>query len=311
VLAIALMTAALLPAVASAQVREPSIGYSVRVVAKEAPIFAQSDERSQLLGRVRANDMLVVIGKENAWYKVRIPRDRKLSPTGPDSGYVQAKLVAVIGPGSATGPAPARPAAGPAAVAKRQPGAQGWGSLELRPFGEVAFETFTAKKSFDAIFGNSTGVFYGGGVDLKLARAVRLAASVTHFQKTGQRAFAYNGESYPMGISDRVSMTPIAFNVTYRFAGKRLTPYVGAGAGAVVYRETSDFSSAGEDVNATGGAFQVVGGVEFPLGSSLSLGVEGQYQGVSGILGKNGVSQAFNETDAGGFSVRARILFGR
>jgi opacity protein-like surface antigen len=311
VLAIALLTVALLAGVASAQVREPSIGYSVRVVVKEAPIFAQTDERSQVLGRARANDMLVVIGKENAWYKVRIPRDRKLSPSGPDSGYVPAKLVAVIGPGAAAGPAPA-PGGRPAAVpARRQPGAQGWGSVELRPFGEVAFQTFTAKKSFDAIFGNSTGVFYGGGVDMKLARRVRLGVSLTHFQKTGERAFAYNGESYSMGIADTVSMTPITFNVTYRFPGKRVTPYVGGGGGAVVYRETSDFANAGDDVSKTAGAYQVVGGVEFPLGSALSLAVEGQYQGVPGILGDHGVSQAFGEQDAGGFSIRARILFGK
>jgi opacity protein-like surface antigen len=181
----------------------------------------------------------------------------------------------------------------------------------LRPFGEVAFAAFSATQSFKAIFGNSTGIFYGGGVDMKLARALRLAVSVTHFQKTGERAFAYNGESFPMGIAERVSMTPVTFSVTYRFGGKGFTPYVGGGAGAVVYRETSDLGEASEDVSKTGTAFQALAGVEFPLGGSLSLGLEGQYQGVTGILGDNGVSQSFGEKDAGGFSVRARVIFGR
>jgi opacity protein-like surface antigen len=223
---------------------------------------------------------------------------------------VETKLVAVVGPGAATGQM-GTAVGRPAAATKPQPGAQGWGSLQLRPFGEVAFETFTASQSFKAIFGNSNGFFYGGGVDMAVSRALRFAVSITHFQKTGERAFAYNGQSYQLGIADRVSMTPIAFNVTYRFAGKRFTPYVGGGAGAVVYRETSDLANASDDLSATGTAFQVLGGVEFPLSGSLSLGVEAQYQGVTGILGDTGVSQVFNETDAGGFSVRARIIFGK
>ena len=316
-LALASVLLASAPLVRAAdQVREPSIGYSVRVTVQEAPIFAAADVRSQLLARVRSKDMLVVLGRENSFYKVRVPRDRKLNPTFPDSGYIEVKRVQVVS-GTATGemgtPAgPGRPAAPAAARAKEQAGAQGWTGLQLRPFGEFAFQVFTASESFKAIFGNSTGVFYGGGVDMALSRALRFNVAVTHFQKTGERAFAYNGESFPLGISDRVSMTPITFNVAYRFAGKRrYTPYIGGGAGAVVYRETSDFANEADDVNTTGTAFQVLGGVEFPLGKAVSLAVEGQYQGVSGILGDSGVSQAFNEKDAGGFSVRARILFGK
>ena len=314
VLAAGLLVAAAVPP-ATAQTREASIGYTVRVTAREVSVFAQSDPRSPLVARVRSGDLLVVVGKENAWYKVRIPRDRKVNPNGPDSGYVEVKSVAVTGPGGATGvgggPVAPGQAPAPAAAAAARAGAQGWGAIRLRPFGEFAFQTFTASQSFKAIFGSSTGFFYGGGVDMALSRSLGLGVAITHFQKTGERAFAYNGESFPLGVAERVSMTPITFNVTYRFAQKGFTPYVGGGAGAVVYRETSDFANADENVSKTGTAFQVLGGVEFPLGQHLSAAVEGQYQGVTGILGDTGVSQVFNETDLGGFSIRARLIFGK
>lgn len=291
---------------AAGQAREASIGYSVRVT-REAPIFSQSDARSPVVGRARVGDVLVVVGKENAWYKVRLPAGRKLDPTGPDSGYIEVKSVAVAGPGGTPVPVSAgRPAA------PLGPGAQGWGSLQLRPFGEFAFQAFTAKQSFDAIFGSSTALFYGGGVDLSVARTLRVAVSVTHFQKTGERAFAFNGQSFQLGIPDRVSITPVTFNLVYRFVGsKRFTPYLGGGAGAVIYSETADFAQASDNVSKTGTAFQVVGGVEFPLGSHLSLALEGQYQSVGGVLGDTGVSQSFNESDLGGTSVRVRVLFGK
>jgi hypothetical protein len=70
VLAAGLLAATAVP-LASAQTREASIGYTVRVTAREAPVYAQSDPRSPLVGQVRSGDLLVVVGKENAWYKVQ------------------------------------------------------------------------------------------------------------------------------------------------------------------------------------------------------------------------------------------------
>jgi opacity protein-like surface antigen len=296
------------PAAAS-QAGEPSIGYNVRVTVGEAPVFAQADARSPLVGRARSGDLLVVVGKENAWYKVRLPRDRRLSPTGPISGYIEARLVVISGPGGAirepagSTSGTARPLAGT--------GARGWGALQLRPFGEAAFQSFTARQSFKAIFSSSTGFLFGGGVDLALARSLRLSVGVTHFQKTGERAFAFNGEAFQLGVPDRVSMTPITINLVYRFKAKRFTPYVGGGAGAVVYRETADFAEAGDNISKTGSAFQALAGVEFPMTRGISAALEGQYQGVRGILGDTGVSQAFSEKDLGGASVRVRLIFGR
>jgi opacity protein-like surface antigen len=196
------------------------------------------------------------------------------------------------------------------AVPAPQPGAHGWGAWELRPFGELAVDAFSAKNSFDAVTGSSIGFFYGGGIDLSLGRHLLVIAGVTHYQKTGERAFVYNGESFRLGVPLRLSVTPLSVNLAYRLRG-RFRPYVGGGVSAVLYRETSDYSSTGEDVSTTGTGFQAVGGLEIPLARRLSLAVEGQYQSIRGVLGDSGVSQAFGEKDLGGASARVRLIFGK
>jgi opacity protein-like surface antigen len=191
-------------------------------------------------------------------------------------------------------------------------GARGWGAWKIRLFGEVDVQAFSASHSFDAITGSSAGLFYGGGVDLSIGRRLLVVASVTHFQKTGERAFVYNGEAFPLGVPLRLSVTPITASLAYRFAGtRRLRPYVGAGVGVVLYRETSDYSGPGEDVSTSGTAVQAIGGVEIPIARRLSLAVEGRYQSVRGILGDQGVSQAFGEKDLGGASLGVRLIVGK
>jgi opacity protein-like surface antigen len=206
--------------------------------------------------------------------------------------------------------APSQVRRGPAPAPET--GARGWGAWKIRPFGELDLQAFSASNSFDAVTGSATGVFYGGGVDLTIGRRLLVVASVTRFEKTGERAFVYNGEAFPLGVPLRLSVTPITASLAYRFAGtRRLRPYVGAGVGVALYRETSDYSGTGEDVSTSGTAFQAIGGVEIPIARRLSLAVEGRYQSVRGILGDQGVSQAFGEKDLGGASVGVRLIVGK
>jgi opacity protein-like surface antigen len=311
VLVIVAACLALAPAPGAAQgtpQAEPSLGYLVRVRADNAPIYAQADTRSPVVARSQPGDVLVVIGKEDAWFKVRLLRERRIGPSGPDSGYIQAAAVAVAGPGASPGIA-ARPGGGTGQSPKAPAGAAArW---QPRLYGVLAAQSFTAKSSFSGIFGSSTGVFFGGGLDLSVGRNLLVMLGVTYFQKTGQRAFAYNGQVFQLGIADRISITPFDLDVVYRFRNvKHVVPYIGAGIGAVLYRETSDNSGAGDDVSTTGTGFQVLGGVEWPVARRLSIAVEGQYQGVRGVLGTTGISQSLNEHDLGGISARVRLIFG-
>lgn len=277
----------------------------VKVVAPTATIRAEARAASKAVAVVAAGTVLDVLGRENGWYKVSVHAggNRAARP-----GYVEEKSVVPtteravlvpVGPTGAGGGAPA-----PAARA---------GESRVRGFGEVAFQRFAAGQSFKAIFDNADGLFYGGGVDLGIDRNLFVTIGVTHFQKTGQRAFAYNGQAFRLGVADDVSITPVTLNVGYRFAAprRRLTPYVAGGGGAVFYRETSDAATSDENVSKTGGAFEALGGVEYAVARTLAIAVEGQYQFIPNILGKTGVSQAFGEKNLGGASVRVKILFGR
>lgn len=276
----------------------------VKVVTRTATIRAEASDRSKAVAVVAAGTVLDVLGIENGWYKVSVLAGANRASR---SGYLEIRTVmrtterpvlVPVGPGSGV-PATAQAAA-------RE------GGVRLRGFGELAVQRFTASESFDAIFGSPTGVFYGGGVDLRFGRHLFAAMGVTHFRKTGERAFAYDGEAFPLGIEDRVTITPLVVNVGYRFGRVgRFTPYVAGGGGVVFYRETAEAAVSGDNVSKTGGAFQGVGGVEVALGRRLALAVEGQYQSVRGILGSQGVSEAFNEKDLGGASARVKFLVGR
>ena len=208
------------------------------------------------------------------------------------------KRVVVTDPGGAPAwEVAGRPGQAPAPAAAAPHGWRpGVGRIRLRLFGEFAFQTFTASQSFKAIFGSSTGFFYGGGVDMTFEPhpvAERRRHALPEDGRAGVRV-----ERRVVSAGRRRARVDHAHHVQRRRIGsaqKGFTPYVGGGAGAVVYRETSDFANADENVSKTGTAFQVLGGVELPLGQHLSAAVEGQYQGVTGILGDTGVSQVFNE----------------
>ena len=53
--------------------------------------------------------------------------------------------------------------------------------------------------------------------------------------------------------------------------------------------------------------YEAFGGAEFGLTKWLVAGGEAQYRGVPNAIGDAGLSQAFNETNLGGFTVRFTI----
>ena len=89
----------------------------------------------------------------------------------------------------------------------------------------------------------------------------------------------------------------------------RVVPYVGGGVGVVLYEEKSDFAEAGDDVSESSPSYHVLGGVDFAVSRTFVLGVEGVYRWVPDALGEGGASEAFGETDLGGFVLRAKFGF--
>jgi hypothetical protein len=182
--------------------------------------------------------------------------------------------------------------------------------VSLRPFFMGSGQRFTAHETFKTIFGSSTQPFYGGGLSVAFRNGFFVDATASRFKKTGERAFFFEGEGFPLGIPVTVTVTP--FEVT---AGQRsrltpsVFPYVGFGVGSYQYRETSDFSDGTFEKRHVG--YPIVGGVEFRVGRWIGLSGDAQYTHVTGILGSGGVSQEAGEDNLGGIAGRFRVIVGR
>ncbi|HEY2904879.1 MAG TPA: hypothetical protein VGJ29_03205 [Vicinamibacterales bacterium] len=185
-------------------------------------------------------------------------------------------------------------------------------SVSYRPFFVVAGEQLAAKSSFDAIFGQSFEPFLGGGVSVALRDGIWVDVSISRFQKTGQRAFDNNGQTFQLGIPLTVTVTPIEVSGGYRFrTSPRLWTYVGGGVGSYGYEESSSDATASDNISSRHIGYLVVGGVEGRVQKWISLAGDVQFTRVSGILGASGISKDLNENDLGGIAVRFKVLVGK
>jgi len=187
-------------------------------------------------------------------------------------------------------------------------------SFALRPFFVLTGEKVAAKQTFDATFGQSFAPFFGGGLELVLSEGsgFYVDGAISRFKKTGHRAFRTSGQNFSLGIPLTATITPIELSAGYRFrTAPRLFPYVGLGVGSYGYKETSDFSDAGENVDTRHSGYLAVGGAEVRLHRLVGIAGEVQYTRVRGILGNGGISKDAGENDLGGIAVRLRVTFGR
>jgi hypothetical protein len=183
-------------------------------------------------------------------------------------------------------------------------------SLSLRPFLVLSEEGFTAKDSFDAVFGKSAGFFWGGGLQVAFRNNVYIDLTVSRFEKTGQRAFIFNGQGFPLGIDLTAQLTPIEATLGRRFllrSTPRVVPYLGAGGGWYVYKEDSD----GDEFSASHAGGLVVGGVEVRASRLVRLSGDVQYTYVSGIIGAQGLAKEAGDSNLGGVAGRFRVILGR
>lgn len=217
-------------------------------------------------------------------------------------------------------------------ISRRRPGAMlvAFGLLALAPsvaraqtaepprvsvngFVDVGRLSFSAKDTFDAIFGESTATNVGFGVEVRFWRD-HLFARVggERSKKEGQRVFVFNNQLFPLGIKDEVTITPILVTGGCRLTHwPRVIPYGGGGFGSYKFQENSEFADPGEDVNERFSGYHVLGGAEFPLWRWVKAAAEVRWETVPNALGDSGVAKAFDENNLGGTSFRVRLLVGR
>jgi hypothetical protein len=185
----------------------------------------------------------------------------------------------------------------------------------IRGFADLGSTSFTASESFETILGSSSGMVLGGGGEVVLPMHVFIGVRASRFHRTGHRVFLSEGERFDLGIATSVTVRPLEITGGYRFATPRarVVPYAGGGIGWHRYEETSDFATASETVDETARGYHVVGGAEVRIRPWIGAAGEAQWTSVPDALGKNrtGVSSAFDETNLGGATIRAKIVIGR
>jgi opacity protein-like surface antigen len=185
-------------------------------------------------------------------------------------------------------------------------------AISVRPFFLASGQNFTAKETFKAVFGKTVEPFWGGGAQVVFRRDFFVDVTVSRFKATGERAFRFDGQNFGLGIPLTVTETPVEVGGGYRFqVSPRIVPYVGGGIGSYSYEETSDFSTADENLKIRQVGYLVNGGAEFRLGRWLGLTADVQYTRVPGILGDGGISKEADEDDLGGLAARFRVVVGR
>jgi opacity protein-like surface antigen len=249
---------------------------------------------------------LDALSRAAQWVEVQLPE--KFGGPGGARGFVyQAHVTYVSGPPLSALPDLA-PAAEAGATAPSHPPPPRFG---IRGYGEGAYQWFTAHDSFKAIFDTSGGFFYGGGAQVYFG-PIYIDVGVSRFEKTGERAFVFEGDVYRVGVPDHITMMPVVVTAGFRFpAHARTVPYIGGGVGTLEFEESSDFADPGENVSERFTSYHAVGGVEYRATRWLFVAGELRYAAVPDALGAPGISAEFDESDLGGLSVAVKVLIGR
>jgi opacity protein-like surface antigen len=194
-------------------------------------------------------------------------------------------------------------------------GASAQSSLAPRGYVTYGSTSFDSEQSFEAVTGETskTGVGFGGALN-GIWRGVFVDVGFSQQKLDGERVFLDGTTVYKLGVPVEIEMRPIDLAAGWRFRFRnmpRISPYAGAGASFISYKETSDFASPGENVDdsKSGGLF--LAGVDVAVLRWVHAGAEYRYRSVKGVLGTGGVSDAFNENQLGGYAFALRVSVGR
>ena len=206
--------------------------------------------------------------------------------------------------------AQARPPAPSTQPARRPPTRKP--PVGLRAYGFYEFQSLAATESFKAVTGSSTTHGFGAGFEVtNVFSKVFVRATFAHASKDGDRVVVNNGQIFNLGIPLTVGMTPIEIGGGWRSTADRRGRYAAYFGGGVVflnYSETMPGGTSDDNTSKTFAGFSFFGGFDRTFHKHLVAGVEVQYRGVPNAIGTAGVSQIYNETNLGGFAIRA--LFG-
>ena len=258
---------------------------------------------SQVLATLPAGVEMEAIARDAQWYQVRVPE--KYGGAGGAVGFVYRGHVDKL-----SGPEPPElPTVTERAMTK--PPVPPPPAFRARGYASGSYEWFLAHDSFKAILDQSGGLFYGGGGQV-IFRHIFVDVGWEQFEKSGSRVVVVDGEAFPLGIKDTITMQPFRVTGGYRFRlSNGNTAYVGGGGGSLRFKEVSEFAEPGDDTDERFGSWNIVAGAEARATKYLFFSVEFRYEGVPDAIGAPGVAGEFGEKDLGGFGIGAKVLVGR
>jgi opacity protein-like surface antigen len=271
---------------------------TVRVSADQSTIWTHDFASPAAI--VSSGLILTVVGQRKDWYEVVVPGHGGANRL---TGFIFKSLVR-----TETAPVPPPARERPAASARSRP--EGSHAFGLVGFGQFSYMRFAAQNSFQAVTGQAGGAFLGGGAELRVGSGLFLGGSIDRFTNTGQRVVVIDREVFGLGVPNTITLVPMAVTAGWRFEHERATPYVGGGIGRILYKETSSFADAAENVDTRFTTYHVRGGVELRNGW-VATAFEVEYSRIPDAIGLAGASAAFQESNLGGIVGRIKILVGR
>ena len=290
-----------------------------RVAAERATIYARCDPGSPSRGVARRGETVTIEAVNEGWVSVRVDatgergclRRAELEPSPAIERAGEARRAREIerARGGSASSGTARPRSLPSPTGR---------PLRIAGYGTAGLFTATAKESFDAILDTHSGLDVGAGAQVAwqagTLRGLFFQFDLSRFEETGERVFVHEGEVFPLGIPLTITLSPIEVSGGYRYATVRrlrdgrvvesaTSYFVGGGIGSVGYKETDDDGELSERFT----AYHVMAGADVRVWSVIHAGGEVRYRWVPDGLGAGGVSDAFNETDLGGTTIRVRI----
>lgn len=170
--------------------------------------------------------------------------------------------------------------------------------------------SIASSKTFDAVFGTSKVNVTTAGADIvNLWKHTFFRVSSGTGSLTGERVVIVNSTVFKLGTKLVVDMKPTEVGAGWRFVSKtgRITPYIGASAVFLGYKETSDFADSLENSNETFKGMAVFGGVDVKLVRQLFVGGEASYRSINTTPAENSAARSFNEKNFGGTALRVRL----
>jgi hypothetical protein len=187
------------------------------------------------------------------------------------------------------------------------------GAAELTLEGQGAYlELAGARRSAEALFGGTSGgPLVSAGVRAGLSPHVFVRVNASYFSRKGERVFVADETSpvFRLGHPLTLRLTPLYADVGFQTKGETfLRPYVGLGAGAVRVYEESTVGGDTTSASRTRPSARLFAGALLGHGA-VRFGAELAYARTPDAIGLGGVSKVYGETDLGGPSLAATLLF--